>query len=54
MKYLNVLGDDTRYDLYTLVAKTMYENTKDSQIWRDLNGDFAKVRKVVKKPIMTS
>ena len=54
MKYLNVLGDDTRYDLYTLVAKTMYENTKDSQIWRDLNDDFAKVRKVVKKPIMTS
>lgn len=54
MKYLNVLGDDTRYDLYTLVAQTMYENTKDSQIWRDLNDDFAKVRKVVKKPIMTS
>lgn len=54
MKYLNVLGDDTRYDLYTLVAQTMYENTKDSDIWRDLNGDFAKVRKVVKKPIMTS
>ena len=54
MKYLNVLGDDTRHDLYTLVAKTMYENTKDSQIWRDLNGDFAKVRKIVKKPIMTS
>lgn len=54
MKYLNVLGDDTRYDLYTLVAQTMYENTKDSQIWRDLNDDFAKVRKIVKKPIMTS
>lgn len=54
MKYLNVLGDDTRYDLYTLVAKTMYENTKDSQIWRNLNDDFAKVRKIVKKPIMTS
>lgn len=54
MRYLNVLGDSTRHDLYTLVAKTMYENTKDSQIWRDLNGDFAKVRKVVKKPIMTS
>lgn len=54
MRYLNVLGDDTRYDLYTLVAQTMYENTKDSEIWRDLDGDFAKVRKVVKKPIMTS
>lgn len=54
MKYLNVLGDDTRYDLYTLVAQTMYENTKDSQIWKDLNDDFAKIRKVVKKPIMTS
>ena len=54
MKYLNVLGDDTRYDLYTLVAKTMYENTKDSQIWRDLNGDFAKVRKTIKKPVMCS
>lgn len=54
MKYLNVLGDSTRYDLYTLVAQTMYENTKDSQIWRDLNGDFAKVRKVIKKPIMCS
>ncbi|WP_086257336.1 DNA-directed RNA polymerase [Campylobacter vicugnae] len=54
MRYLNVRGDDTRHDLYTLVAQTMYENTKDSQIWRDLNDDFAKVRKVVKKPIMTS
>lgn len=54
MKYLNVLGDNTRHDLYTLVAQTMYENTKDSRIWRDLNEDFAKIRKVVKKPIMTS
>ena len=54
MRYLNVLGDSTRHDLYTLVAKRMYENTKDSQIWRDLNGDFAKVRKVIKKPIMCS
>ena len=53
MKNLNVLGDK-RADLYTDIAKLMYENTKDSDIWREFNGDFAKIRKVVKKAIMTS
>ena len=53
MRNLNVLGDK-RADLYTDIAKIMYENTKDSAIWKEFNGDFAKIRKVVKKAIMTS
>lgn len=53
MRNLNVLGDK-RADLYTDIAKIMYENTKDSAIWKEFNGDFAKIRKVVKKPIMTT
>ena len=53
MKNLNVLGDK-RADLYTDIAKLMYENTKDSDIWREFNGDFAKIRKVVKRAIMVS
>jgi hypothetical protein len=53
MRNLNVLGNK-RADLYTDIAKIMYENTKDSDIWKKFNGDFAKIRKVVKKAIMTS
>ena len=53
MKNLNVLGDKSA-DLYTDIAKLMYENTKDSDIWREFNGDFAKIRKVVKRAIMVS
>lgn len=54
MKYLNVLGNDERYDLYTLVAKEVYENTKNSPLWNKFNGDFSAIRKQIKKCIMTS
>lgn len=53
MKNLNVLGNQ-RADLYTDIAKIMYENTKDSDIWKEFNGDFTKIRKVIKKAIMTN
>lgn len=53
MRNLNVLGDK-RADLYTDIAKIMYENTKDSDIWKEFDGDFAKIRKVIKKATMTS
>ncbi len=53
MKYFNVLGDEKRYDYYTLVAKEMYRRLPDSELWED-TPDFSAIRKLVKKCIMTT
>ena len=52
MQKLNVIGSDTRYDFYTLIAKRVYELTPDNKLWGD-NIDFKAIRSIVKKPIMT-
>ena len=53
MEKLNVLGSDTRWDFYTLVAKEVYNRTSDSKLWGD-NPNFKEIRKLCKKAIMTS
>lgn len=52
MKLLNVLGDDTRWDYYTEVAKATYEATKDSKIWGE-NPNWSDIRNQTKKASMT-
>lgn len=53
MEKLNVLGSDTRWDFYTLVAKEVYARTSDSKLWGS-NPNFKEIRKLCKKAIMTS
>ena len=53
MEKLNVLGSDTRWDFYTLVAKEVYARTSDSKLWGD-SPNFKEIRKLCKKAIMTS
>lgn len=52
MKLLNVLGDETRHDYYTEVAKATYEATKDSKIWGD-DPKWSDIRSQTKKATMT-
>lgn len=54
MKHLNVIGDKTRYDFYTLVAKETYKNSTNDPVWGEGKVDFKAIRSIVKKPIMTS
>lgn len=54
MKHLNVIGDKTRFDFYTLVAKETYKNSKDDPVWGKGKVNFKEIRSIVKKPIMTS
>ena len=56
MKLLNVIGDDTRYDFYTEVAKETFRLTPNWYGWdKDADGkvDFAKIRNKTKKATMT-
>lgn len=51
--YFNVLGN-TRQDYYTIVAKELYNRTKDStHIWGK-DPDFKTIRDIIKRAIMTS
>lgn len=54
MKHLNVIGDKTRFDFYTLVAKETYKNSKDDPVWGKDKVDFKAIRSIVKPAIMTS
>lgn len=54
MKHLNVIGDKTRFDFYTLVAKETYKNSTNDPVWGEGKVDFKAIRSIVKKPIMTS
>lgn len=53
MKHLNVIGDKTRFDFYTLVAKETYKNSTNDPVWGEGKVDFKAIRSIVKKPIMT-
>ena len=54
MKHLNVIGNKTRFDFYTLVAKETYKNSKDDPVWGKGKVDFKSIRSIVKPAIMTS